>query len=77
MDAEESSDESDSELDEKGTDVYCKTMYCKTFFYKPALNLHKKNIRTQILNKRGFQDANSISLKKKILHFFKYNIAHI
>lgn len=26
MDAEESSDESDSELDEKGTDVYCKTI---------------------------------------------------
>lgn len=42
MDAEESSDESDSELDEKGTDVYCKTV-----FFKPALKLHKKkNIRT-------------------------------
>lgn len=37
MDAEESSDESDSELDEKGTDVYCKTV-----FFKPALKLHKK-----------------------------------
>lgn len=34
MDAEESSDESDSELDEKGTDVYCKTNDCLTHFLK-------------------------------------------
>lgn len=63
MDAEESSDESDSELDEKGTDVYCKTV-----FFKPALKLHKKKILGQILSKRGFQYANSISFLKKMMY---------
>lgn len=54
MDAEESSDESDSELDEKGTDVYCKNNLLFNTFFKTALKRYNKNIRTQTISVHKF-----------------------